>query len=175
MEINKYGVKLVKLSKDKIELIREKRNSPEIQKYMQYREYITKEMQEQWFKRINRGNKNLYLVINYNGEDVGLINIKDINYRGKYAECGIFLWEPNCFHQGVSYRSYLCQLDYVFETLGLNHMIVHILEDNTRSIKFHEKFGFTLMEEEQQTNRKYILRKEVYFSLKNDIIKKYRI
>ena len=35
-----YGVKLVQLSQNKIELVRKWRNSDKIKKYMEYRDYI---------------------------------------------------------------------------------------------------------------------------------------
>ena len=44
--IEGYGVKLKRLTHDKIELLRQWRNDPKIQQYMIYREEITPEMQE---------------------------------------------------------------------------------------------------------------------------------
>ena len=42
---------------------------------MEFHEEITPHMQENWFNRINNDN-NLYYIIQYEGNDIGLINIK---------------------------------------------------------------------------------------------------
>ncbi len=39
--LENYGVRLKRLTHDKIELLRQWRNDPKIQQYMFYREYIT--------------------------------------------------------------------------------------------------------------------------------------
>jgi hypothetical protein len=59
--ISKYDVTLHRLSKAKIELVRQWRNDPKISQYMIYREIITLEQQEKWFERINN-DKNYYFI-----------------------------------------------------------------------------------------------------------------
>ena len=51
--IKKYGVTLEKLTHQKIEIVRQWRNDPKIDKYMEFHEEITPQMQENWFNRIN--------------------------------------------------------------------------------------------------------------------------
>ena len=89
-----YGVTLRRLTHDKIEKLRQWRNDPKIQQYMNYREYITSEMQERWFQTINNDN-NLYFIIEYEGKEVGIINIKDIDYENKRGERGIFIYDDD--------------------------------------------------------------------------------
>ena len=49
MFFEKYGVKLERLTADKIELVRNWRNDPKISQYMEFRDHITAEMQKKWF------------------------------------------------------------------------------------------------------------------------------
>ena len=60
--ISKYDVDLHRLTKDKIEEVRQWRNDPKISQFMEYRDYITPEMQDAWFKRIDN-DRNYYYII----------------------------------------------------------------------------------------------------------------
>ena len=73
MKISKYGIDLVRLTEEDIEMLRQWRNSPQIQQFMEYREEITAEMQKKWFDSINNVN-NFYFIIHFEGQKIGLIN-----------------------------------------------------------------------------------------------------
>ena len=79
MILKGYGIILKRLTEDKIELVRHWRNHPKIQQYMEYKEYITEAMQRDWFNHINN-DSNYYFVIQYKEKEIGLINIKDIDF-----------------------------------------------------------------------------------------------
>ena len=88
MKLEKYGIILKRLTYDKIELVRNWRNDPKISQYMEFRDYITLEMQEKWFQKINNDN-NFFFIIEYEGKEIGIANIKDIEYKEKTGEAGI--------------------------------------------------------------------------------------
>lgn len=88
MKISNYDVSLELLTENKIEMVRQWRNDPKIQQYMEYRETITPEMQKKWFDKLNNGKDNFYFILQYKGEDIGLINVKDIDYEKKLANQG---------------------------------------------------------------------------------------
>ena len=69
IKLEKYGVTLKQLTHDKIELVREWRNDPKISQYMEYREYITSEMQEKWFEETNN-DKNYFFLIEFEGKEI---------------------------------------------------------------------------------------------------------
>ena len=75
MEISNFDVSLELLTEDKIEMVRQWRNDPKIQQYMEYRDEITPEMQVKWFKKLNNGKDNFYFIIKYKEEEIGLINV----------------------------------------------------------------------------------------------------
>ena len=73
MIVEQYGVTYSRVTEADIELIRHWRNQPFIRDTMQFKEYITPEMQKKWFERIN--NKyNYYFLIEVDGNKRGLIN-----------------------------------------------------------------------------------------------------
>lgn len=148
MELTKYGITLRRLTEDKIEMVRQWRNDPKIQQYMEFRDYITPEMQAAWFKRINNDN-NYYFIIVYEGKEVGLINIKDIDYDQKTGEPGIFIYDDDCLDSDVALRASLCMGDFIWDVLNLESLYIHVLRDNTRAIKYNLLRGYKLAENQE--------------------------
>ena len=169
--LDNYDVRLVRLSREKIEMIRNWRNDPKISQYMEYRDIITPDMQVKWFDSINN-NENLYYIIEFKGEEIGLINIKDIDSDSKSGESGVFMYSDKYLNSDISYRAHLCLFDYYFQTLGYNELHAHVLESNKRASRLSEFLGFKRIDE---TN--YSVYKEDYLSNHNRIrfIRKYTL
>lgn len=149
-------------------------NDPKIQQYMEYREEITPEMQEKWFAKINESDNQFYFIIEVDGKDVGLINIKNVDWNLRTGESGIFIYDDECMHAGVAYRADICLRDFAFDFLQLLNLEAHFFNSNQRSINFHIKFGFELAEPEINVplvkNQLYVLRRENYFMNRTKII-----
>ncbi|MDA3780720.1 MAG: GNAT family N-acetyltransferase [Bacteroidales bacterium] len=116
MKVTKYGVTLNRLTEDKIEQVRLWRNDPKISQYMEFQDYITPEMQKAWFKKIDNKN-NYYFIIEFDRKEIGLINIRDIDYEKREGEGGIFIYDDFYLNSDVSFRSVLCLFDFSFKTL----------------------------------------------------------
>ena len=69
MIIQKGDIRFIRLKEEDIELVREWRNSPEITQYMEFRDFISEDMQQDWFESIDTI-YNLYFIIEYKGEKV---------------------------------------------------------------------------------------------------------
>lgn len=166
--LNGYGVTLKRLTHDKIELVRNWRNNPKIQQTMFFQDYITPEMQEKWFSRINNEN-NYYFIVEYNNEEIGLINIKDIDYEKKTGETGVFIYEDRYLGTDISYRAHLVMFDYIFEHIRLENTYAHIRKDNNIAIRFSIFLGALKSEYNSSDNDcvMYIITKDCYFSNKN--------
>lgn len=171
-----YGVILRQLSHDRIETVRQWRNHPKIQQYMEYREEITPEMQERWYQRISNKN-NYFFILEYCGKCVGLINIRDIDKNRTYGESGIFIWDDDVLRSGVAVKAGLTMYDFAFNDLNLDYLVAHIYNTNPASIKYHAKFGFKLSKIKNNlnipVNQLYKLTKEDYLKLTDE--DKYRI
>lgn len=160
-----YGVTLRRLTHDKIEMLRQWRNDLKIQQYMVYRDYITPEMQERWFEKINNEN-NLYCVIEFEGKEVGLINVKDIDCKRKIGEGGVFVVEERLLNTDVAYRAHLLLFDYVFDELGLQGITSQILKSNQRAVRFAQFLGSEQNGEIDETAL-FLLTRENYLTNKN--------
>lgn len=160
MVIEKYGIVLRRLTHDKIELVRNWRNDPKISQYMEFQDYITPEMQQRWFEKINNEN-NFYFIIEFEGKEVGLSQIKDI--QNQTGEFGIFIADLSARGKKISYRTNMSLIEYGFNSLGLHTLIVHIKKDNPVSQKVQTNLGFTLEpNQEDILNQLYTLQKDRY-------------
>lgn len=148
-------------SKD-LELVRNWRNDSNIAQFMEYRGIITEKMQEKWFESINN-EYNFYFILIYKNKKIGLINTKDIDYKNKTGEAGIFISDPNYQNSSTPFRASLGRIDFCFYELGLETLYAHVLSTNTRSIKFAQKFGYVIQSNQEIVqNQLYILTKEIY-------------
>lgn len=146
--ISGYGIFLRRLTEDKIELVRKWRNDPKISQYMEYRKIISAAEQLQWFHRINNEGNYYYLIIVDNNE-IGLIDIRDIDYEKKVGEPGIFIWDDNYLNSDISFRACLLMIDFAFDTLKLQNMIIHVLSDNKKAIQFNKFLGYKLIDNQE--------------------------
>jgi hypothetical protein len=145
LTIEQYGVKLIRLQQEDIELVRYWRNQSDIANYMEYRNYITPSAQIKWFNSIN--NKyNYYFIIEFDNKKVGLINSKDYNPEFGFGEGGIFIWDKNYIDSYVAVFSTLCLLNFVFFTLKLNvKSIARILKNNHKAVNYNQQIGYKLL------------------------------
>lgn len=169
--IRKYGLELVRLGHDKIELVRKWRNDRSISQYMEYREYISPEAQELWFSKIDNA-ENYYFIITFQNEDIGLIDIKDVDFSGKQGEAGIFIWDERYLNSDVSFRAAFALFDFAFDDLKLNRIISHVLSDNKRAIQFNKLLGFKLLAGQDNVyNQEYNLDISDYIRVKDRYMK----
>ena len=172
--LQSYGIRLVQLSEDKIELVRRWRTDPKIAQFMEYRGEITPEMQKKWFQKITDSHENLYFLINDDGKDVGLINIRNIDWKERTGESGIFIWDDSLHHKGIATRAGCCLYDFAFIDLQFRQLTAFIYNTNPASIKYHQKFGFRLsdpacMAEQHPVNQLYFLNQSTYMELDEDV------
>ncbi len=173
MFFERYGVKLERLTEDKIELVRNWRNDPKIAQFMEFRGHITTEMQKKWFAKINNEN-NYYFVINYKGQDVGLTNVKDVNYNVKTGEGGIFIYEDSLLNSDIPFRVIFALNDFCFEELRLETMVAHIMEDNQRAIDFNLVLGYKKVPNSTGPKSTYLLNKADYLKCRERFAKLFK-
>lgn len=171
MKISKYDITLTRLTEDKLEMVRNWRNDPKISQYMEFKDYITPEMQINWFHKINNDN-NYYFIIEFDGKEIGLSNLRDIDYKKGVGEGGIFIYDDDYLNSTVSFQAILCLNDFGFENLNLKQMLAHIRQDNKRAIKYNLILGYVKQPgQEDILNQLYTLSADDYFKARNKIIK----
>jgi len=136
--------------------------------YMEFQEFITPEMQLNWFESINN-NENFYFFIKVEHEYVGLVNIKNINYEEKYGESGIFIYVEKYRSSDLPFRANLCAFEFYFFELGLSVIKGKINKNNKRAKRFSAFFGSRFTG--KFNNNDF----ELWETTKEDFIKKYSI
>jgi len=141
MRIQKYGIVLRSLEASDLEMLRNWRNSDNVRPFMQYREFITGPMQQAWFAGL-KPEENVYLIIEFNEEPIGLVNLKNINRRASKAEAGIFIGETSFGGSLIPVvATYLLML-VAFRGLKLSTLEAKIDRNNPRAIRFNEALGY---------------------------------
>ncbi len=150
-----------RLIQEDIELVRQWRNSALVTQYMEYREQISPEMQLEWFKSVDNI-YNMYFIIEYKQEKIGVINAKDINWDEKSMETGVFIGEKKFLNTEVPLLAVL-----IFGELGVGNFdltaYAHILRTNKRAIRYNKFMGFQLCENQEEVeNQLYKMDKASY-------------
>ena len=103
---------------------------------------ITADSHLQYFhSRIDTGLVKQF-VIEVDGEDAGCVFLRDVDLIAKTAEFGIFIGEEHYLHKGVGAQAGRLILEYGFQQLNLNRIMLRVLKRNAGAIHTYEKIGF---------------------------------
>ena len=128
-------------SEDK-EMIRNWRNLREVARYMYSDHYITPEEHEKWFENVLKDPTRRYWIITYNGEDVGLANLYDIDNHNRRCYWAFYLASTNIRGKGVGSFVEYSVLQHVFGKLNFNRLCCEVLAFHQAVIDMHKSFGF---------------------------------
>lgn len=162
MKLIRYGLTLRRIGMDDLEKVRNARNA--VRHLMDYKEYITPEMQKKWFKTINNST-NYYYIIDYQNEDIGLIHEKNSSTVSgeiwEESEGGIFLFDEKYYNSPAPVLAVLILIEKGIYIFGDDYSIIHIVKGNDQALNFNKAFGYELVAgEENKTKQKYIVTKE---------------
>ncbi|MBC7696043.1 MAG: GNAT family N-acetyltransferase [Burkholderiales bacterium] len=171
MIVEQYGLTYLRVTEQDLETLRYWRNQSFIRDTMQFKEYITPQMQRDWFNRIN--NKyNYYFIIKDNNKKIGLINCKDASPDTKLAEGGIFIWDNQYWGTSIPVFASLTMLQAVFEIFKSGEeSIATVAKSNRVALRFNEMLGYEIKSMTEDGYYKLHLSREKYFSHCKKLIK----
>lgn len=146
MRMEKYGLTLRRIEENDIELVRQWRNSERVRKNMMYQEYITPEMQKKWFDSVNNI-KHSYYIIEYEGEKVGMINEKDIDFENMIVESGLFLFDEKYYNTIIPVLASLILLEVGYTLFNGNTGFIRVKKDNLQAVEYNKNLGYFIHEE----------------------------
>jgi UDP-4-amino-4,6-dideoxy-N-acetyl-beta-L-altrosamine N-acetyltransferase len=162
MKFFNFGITFRRITEKDIELVRKWRNSPRISQFMEYREYITPEMQKKWYESINNCN-NFYAIVEYKNEKIGLINDKNIDWKARTSESGLFLWEEKYYITHIPVLISIAGIEFFYNYFNWNKTYARILKTNHNATKYCTNLGYTLCDgQEHVENQLYILTRQSY-------------
>ncbi len=148
MKWTQYGLTLSLLTESEIEMVRYWRNHPDVSRFMEYRQYISADMQQQWFAGINN-TKNFFFIIEHQTIPIGLISTTNIDWQGKSAECGIFVWNEKAAGSHVPVFAVLAMLNFVFWVLRLQTTYIKVHRENQKAKRYNQALGYQLIADDK--------------------------
>jgi RimJ/RimL family protein N-acetyltransferase len=162
MKYIRYGVSLSLIRESDLETVRQWRNDPVVVRNYAFREYITPEMQQQWFRSINNIH-NLYAIIGYQGERVGVINLKNIDWDQKTYEGGIFIPYERYHNTPLPAIVACFTTEIPFTWFDWNTGFAHVLASNKSTQAFVKQLGYLLAPgQEDVENQEYLITRESF-------------
>src|ERR1700722_17324178 len=124
------------------ETIRRWRNLPQVRHYMFTDHIISPEEHAAWFDSIFDNPSYRYWIIRCDEEDVGLLNLYDIDTHNRRCQYGFYVIGPNVRGKTVGMFTEYFALQYIFAELRLHKVCCPVLAFNRGVLRMHEAFGF---------------------------------
>lgn len=160
MKISYYDVILKRIRESDKELIRYWRNHEKISSKMEFREFISPEMHEKWFTKMNDYKKAFAFIIEYQNTSSGIIFNTN---AAEHSEGGMFIWDDKCLDTQIPVLVSIILTDINFYLLGNKFSYIRILKDNFNSIEFNKRFGYKLLKSnDSEYNQRYFLSEDEY-------------
>lgn len=104
---------------------------------------VSKDMEEKWIReRSARDDESHLIVTCRRGRGpLGMLSIKDINWRNSSAHITIML-ERASWDKGYGSEAVSGALDFLFNKMNMHRVWLRVVETNARAIRCYEKCGF---------------------------------
>lgn len=138
------NIVLRQIKENDIESLRVWRNDPNNSMYLRKINYITPEMQKQWYDNYLRNNKEIAFAIvetNQINDIVGSVSL--YNFSDNKAEFGrILIGNKDAHGKKIGYTATIAVLKIAFDILELEEVVLECNNDNLRAIRVYEQAGF---------------------------------
>jgi len=133
---------LLPLASEHLELVLQWRNAPSIRENMYTSHMISMDEHRTWFEKTKDSNTAKWFVYHEkNGDPAGVVGFTDINERNHNAFWGFYTAENS--PPGIGSRMGYEALEHAFQQYKFHKLNGEILAHNAKSIRYHEKLGFT--------------------------------
>jgi RimJ/RimL family protein N-acetyltransferase len=127
-------------------------NDPEVTRGLGQSGPFTREMEEAWFERASNSTNGVAFTI-YELESlqpIGTAGLHDINRRQASATFGISIGEKSRWNRGYGTEATRLTLDYAFNMLHLQNVMLAVYSFNPRAQRAYEKAGFRVIGRRRQ-------------------------
>lgn len=140
-------VSLVEFSQKHLDVTYEWMQESVLRKNFLFFRNISKTDHYLWFKRLQTDNSQLVFAIEFEGEHVGNIGIKDIDQNARMAETWIYIGNKIHQNKGIAFRAYGQLLILIKNKTSLRRLYCYIADFNSESERLYTKIGFKLIAE----------------------------
>lgn len=90
-----------------------------------------------------KNNAQIFAIVDADNDKlIGNCSIFRINERNRKAEVGIFIGDKNYWSKGYGTEALSLLIDYAFNVLNLNNIMLEVFGYNKRAINSYKKVGF---------------------------------
>ncbi len=168
-ELKGFGLTLKLVDESTAEQVRLWRNDTQISQFMEFKEYISKEMQQIWLKKIQTST-DLFYIISRDENRIGTIHLSQINPIEKTAEAGIFIGKKNFSGTGITLGASLLLMDFAFNSIQLQRVFAKINVGNKVAEQYNQLLGFELFKSLSASFNFWVLEKEKYLQRKSFLL-----
>lgn len=141
--MEKKRVKLVPAEERHIGLIVRWRNSEAVRRFFIYSKDFTEESHKKWVEEnINTGKAVQFMIVDLNGEEIGVAYLHNIDHVNETAEVGIYIGEEGNRSKGYGVQGMELIVAYGFSKLHLHKIYARVLSTNISSLNHLIKVGF---------------------------------
>lgn len=137
-------IKFKKMTEKDQEKLRRWRMLPEVTKYLLSDPVITPEQQKEWYESVKDGKKYKCWIVNVDGNDIGFVNLADIDENSRRADPGMFICEKEYRGKGLAKPIMLNLMRHAFEELNFNKIYGPVIADNGAAVAAYLKSGFKI-------------------------------
>ena len=130
---------------------------------------VSVDAEREWIEKTLKENEYVFAIVDLeNDKLIGNCGIHDINHKDRCATVGIFIGEEQNRSKGYGKETLRLLLDYGFNYLNLNNIMLGVMSFNERAIACYKKVGFKEIGRRRQS---YYLNGKYYDSVYMDILK----
>jgi N,N'-diacetyllegionaminate synthase len=122
------------------------RSRPDVASQLFAESSPTRAQHDAWFHALQQRTDRLEWVVCDRGRPVGTIGLASLDLAAKRAEYGIMLGEPEARGRGVALAASIIVLDFAFDALDLEQIVLEMFSDNGRAGRLYERLGFASTE-----------------------------
>lgn len=139
-DLERRGGQVRPMEERDLALVLEWRNHPEVRHFMYTRHEIMPDEHRRWFETCRQQPGRHLLIYDEEHAPLGFINLSPTGFSG-VADWGFYA--AATAPKGTGQRLGRAAMRYAFQTLGLHKVCGEALEYNERSIRMHERLGFS--------------------------------
>lgn len=105
---------------------------------------LTFEQEGRWFEQAQATERHVPFTIyeRASWRPIGNTDLREISFRNRNAEFGIMIAEADARGRGYGTEATRLMLDYAFTALGLNNVLLRVVEFNLAGQRAYQKAGF---------------------------------
>lgn len=134
-------MKLREIEEKDLKSLVEWRNNPKILKWLISYLPLNQTSQKYWYDDYLKDSTRQLFIIQYEKASIGLIGLKNIDYKNQIAELTIYI---NTEYQSKSFGSQSLKqlINFAFNEMNLRKIKVAIFSDNSEAMRLYDNFNF---------------------------------